>query len=198
MSSIILASQSPRRAELLRQIQVDFDVNPVDIDESVYPNEDAVAYVQRLALHKAQTAWQRSAQDKAVLGADTVVVAKGQILGKPKDLQDCRKMLTLLSGDSHEVLTSVAVVTGQQQLQSLVKTQVTFKVLSPAEIDWYWHTGEPADKAGAYAIQGLAGQFVLHIKGSYSAVVGLPLYETRQLLSELGMPLVQSAIRVRG
>jgi septum formation protein len=190
MTSIILASQSPRRAELLRQMQVDFDVLAVDIDESCYAGETAVAYVQRLALHKAQTAWRRSAQDKAVLGADTVVVAQGEILGKPKDLQDCRRMLGLLSGSSHEVLTAVALVSGDQKLQTLVKTQVSFKTLSQAEIDWYWHTGEPTDKAGAYAIQGLAGQFVQHINGSYSAVVGLPLYETRQLLSDLGMSLV--------
>jgi septum formation protein len=191
MNSIILASQSPRRAELLRQMQVDFTVLAVDIDESCHPDETPLAYAQRLALQKAQTAWQRSAQDKVVLGADTVVVSKGHILGKPKDLQDCRRMLRLLSGDSHEVLTAVALVTGEQQLQALVTTEVGFKVLSPAEIDWYWQTGEPADKAGAYAIQGIGGQFVLHIKGSYSAVVGLPLYETRQLLSELDMPLVQ-------
>lgn len=191
MNSIILASQSPRRAELLRQMQVDFAVLAVDIDESYYPEETPLVYVQRLALQKAQTAWQSSAQDKPVLGADTVVVSKGQVLGKPKDLADCRRMLKLLSGESHEVLTAVALVTGEQQLQALVKTQVSFKVLSQAEIDWYWHTGEPVDKAGAYAIQGIGGQFVLHIKGSYSAVVGLPLYETRQLLSELGMPIVQ-------
>lgn len=190
MTSIILASQSPRRAELLRQMQVDFDMLPVDIDESCYPNETPVAYVERLAMHKAQTAWQRSAQNKAVLGADTVVVGQGQILGKPKDLQDCRRMLGLLSGGSHEVLTAVALVSAEQQLQTLARSQVSFKTLSQDEIDWYWFTGEPADKAGAYAIQGIGGQFVLHIKGSYSAVVGLPLYETRQLLSALGMPLV--------
>ena len=190
MKSIILASQSPRRAELLRQMQVDFEVLAVDIDESCLPNESANAHVRRLALQKAQTAWQLSGKDKAVLGADTVVVSQGQILGKPKDLQDCRRMLALLSGRSHEVLTAVALVKGEQQRQTLVKTEVGFKTLSQAEIDWYWHSGEPADKAGAYAIQGIGGQFVLHIKGSYSAVVGLPLYETRQLLSEMGMPLV--------
>lgn len=188
MNKLILASQSPRRAELLQQINISFDTLAVDIDESLLSDESATDYVQRLALQKAQAGWQRSQQQLPVLGADTIVTIDQHILGKPQNLQDCRRTLNLLSGSSHNVITAVALVTEQHQFTSMVNTQVTFKVLSEEEIDWYWQTGEPADKAGSYAIQGLGGQFVTHISGSYSAVVGLPLYETRQLLSKIGFP----------
>lgn len=185
---LILASQSPRRAELLSQIGVPFTALSADIDESILPNETPENYVQRLAQQKAQAGWRASADTakrRLVLGADTVVVINEQVMGKPKDFDDASAMLNLLSGQQHQVLTAVTVTSGQRFETILVKTDVTFCAFSPSQIEAYWQTGEPKDKAGSYAIQGIGGKFVTHIKGSYSAVVGLPLYETNQLLSRM-------------
>ncbi|MCV2885772.1 Maf-like protein [Aestuariibacter sp. AA17] len=185
--SLILASNSPRRAELLSQLQVRFTKHPVDIDETPFQNESAISLVKRLSLTKARVGFKQADVNLPTLGSDTVVVYAGHILGKPRDFDDSKRMLSLLSGNTHQVLTSVAVVTNDNAVEKTVITDVTFKSLSEKEIAWYWQTGEPQDKAGSYGIQGLAGQFVTEIRGSYSAVVGLPLYETRQLLNEVGV-----------
>lgn len=184
---LILASQSPRRAELLRQIGVLFSQCSVDIDETPNADEAPTDYVQRMALEKSAAGWQSNHSDNWVLGADTIVVAKQQILGKPIDKADASRMLKMLSDETHQVMTAVSATKHQQQKSILVETQVCFGPLTQQQIDWYWQTGEPQDKAGSYGIQGLGGQFVKHIKGSYSAVVGLPLYQTRMLLNELGV-----------
>ncbi len=189
MSTIlILASQSPRRKELLQQLGYHFQCLPADIDESILPDEGAESYVARLALEKAQAIAQHTTDDDTVvLGSDTSVVFQQHILGKPESLEDCLTILKMLSGCSHQVLTAIAVVQGERSEVQVVCTEVDFKTLSPQEITRYWQTGEPQDKAGAYGIQGVGGQFVKQIRGSYSAVVGLPLYETAQLLASFGV-----------
>lgn len=187
---LILASQSPRRAQLLGQIGLSFEKIHIDIDETPLPGESPDTYVLRLAQQKSLEGWSHSTHIGArtlVLGADTVVVAQGAILGKPVDQQDSRRMLGLLSANEHTVLTAVAVTDGVTLESKLVTTTVGFCPLSIQQMDWYWHTGEPRDKAGSYAIQGLGGQFVTQISGSYSAVVGLPLFETHQLLLQMGL-----------
>lgn len=184
---LILASQSPRRAELLEQLQLPFTVKAADIDESVGTSETPHDYVRRLSLQKAQVVASQSAQGSIVLGSDTSVVIDDLILGKPLDKADCHRMLSLLSDRHHQVMTAISAIKGNQILTDVVITDVYFKHLSDKEIDWYWQTGEPLDKAGSYAIQGLGGQFVTQIKGSYSAVVGLPLYETKELLTGIGL-----------
>jgi len=187
---LILASQSPRRAELLKQIGISFVQMNVDVDESVLNSEVPQVYVSRLAQQKSLAGWNNSARQCPVLGADTAVVVQGQILGKPLDEADASKMLNLLSGNTHCVLTAVAITfpcdSGHRQKSLLVESRVSFGTLCQEQIAAYWQSGEPQDKAGSYAIQGLGGQFVQHINGSYSAVVGLPLYETRQLLNDIG------------
>ena len=188
---LILASQSPRRAELLNQLQVSFTSCVVDIDESPIPEEEPDVYVSRLAVQKARAGQSRSPQGSVVLGSDTIVVVDGKILGKPRDQEESQLMLNLLSDRTHQVCTAVTVMCEDRVLSSLVKTQVTFKALSDQEIEWYWNTGEPADKAGSYGIQGLGGRFVKRIEGSYSAVVGLPLFETGELLSEMGISVYE-------
>lgn len=182
--AIALASSSPRRRELLAQLGVNYKLVKADIDETVLPDEAAAVYVQRLALAKAHAGLARLQHDLPVLGADTVVVVDGLILGKPADFEQFRQTMLLLSGRSHQVMTAIALVSTQHQLTQLVSTDVTFRVLTEAEISAYWATGEPQDKAGGYGIQGLAGRFVQRINGSYSAVVGLPLCETEQLLQQ--------------
>lgn len=184
---LILASKSPRRSELLTQLGYEFGCIAADIDEAVLANESPRAYVERLAREKAETIAQTQGPDTVVLGSDTAVVVDNEILGKPIDLNDCQRMLALLSGRSHQVITGIAVAHQQQISSELVITDVTFKRLSAQEITRYWHTGEPQDKAGAYGIQGIAGQFISGIQGSYSAVVGLPLYETAQMLLSCGI-----------
>ena len=186
-NTLILASQSPRRKELLKQLGYDFTCVPADIDESVLSSESPEQYVARLALAKAQAIAIKHHDDVVVLGSDTSVVFGQHILGKPESLSDCHTMLAMLSGNTHEVVTAIAGVKGQRFEVVIVSTEVDFKTLSEKEITNYWHTGEPQDKAGAYGIQGIAGQFVKQIRGSYSAVVGLPLYETAQLLSAFGV-----------
>ena len=181
---IYLASNSPRRAELLEQIAASFSLLKVSIEEKREAGESAENYVLRLALEKAQAGFENSDHTRPVLGADTIVVIDGQILEKPVDQLHAKKMLQLLSGRTHQVFTAIALVDSRTAKAQLVKTDVTFKALSEQEIDDYWLTGEPSDKAAGYAIQGVAGKFVTDIHGSYSAVVGLPLYETAQLIKE--------------
>ena len=183
---IVLASQSPRRAELLTQMGVAFNTLHIEVDETQWADELPYDYVLRLARSKAATGWQQSIQQPPVLGADTIVVCEQQVLGKPRDMADAQRMLSLLSGRTHQVYTAVALSYAGGQVAEVVQTAVRFCRLNEAQISAYWHSGEPQDKAGSYAIQGFAGQFVEHISGSYSAVVGLPMYETRQLLNQIG------------
>ena len=187
-SPLILASQSPRRKELLAQLGYQFHSINADIDEAILDNETPYDYVKRLALAKAKYVAQDQPNNVAVLGSDTSVVYQNTILGKPENLTESLKMLTMLSNNTHQVLTAVAVAQGQKTQTIVVTTDVTFKALSVSEIENYWHTNEPQDKAGSYGIQGIGGQFVTHINGSYSAVVGLPLFETAQLLAQFNLP----------
>lgn len=187
MTALYLASQSPRRAELLRQIGVQFQQFSVDVPEQHTPGESPEAYVTRLAKDKAQAGWQyienKAMATRPVLGSDTVVVCDQHILEKPRDLQHAIEILSMLSGRSHRVLSAVAVVDASRCECTVSSTDVTFKDITRAEIERYWATGEPADKAGAYGIQGLGAVFVDAISGSYSNVVGLPLEKTVQLLA---------------
>ncbi|KPP99789.1 nucleoside triphosphate pyrophosphatase [Marinobacter sp. HL-58] len=188
MASIVLASASPRRAELLRQIGLSFRVCAADIDETPAAGESARHYVERLARGKA-LAVQAAEPGAIVIGSDTSVVLDGRILGKPADRQDAADMLRQLSGASHEVMTAVAIA-HKNACDSLVAvTDVRFRWLSDEEIDAYVATGEPMDKAGGYGIQGRGGIFVEELRGSYSAVVGLPLRETAELLADAGYPV---------
>jgi len=182
--SIYLSSNSPRRAELLAQIGVLFTRVKADIEECLQDGESAAQYVSRLAEQKAQAGFLNGPQDRPVLGADTIVVCDQHILEKPRDQLHAFEMMLKLSGSTHQVFTAVSVVNKHKTKTILVKTAVTFKKLSKQEISNYWQTGEPADKAGGYGIQGIGGKFVTNISGSYSAVVGLPLYETDQLIKE--------------
>ncbi|MFN2361597.1 MAG: nucleoside triphosphate pyrophosphatase [Marinobacter sp.] len=188
MALIVLASASPRRAELLRQIGLSFRVRPADIDETPGAQELALHYVERLARGKALAV--RAAEPEAiVIGSDTSVVLDGRILGKPVDWQDAANMLRQLSGATHKVMTAVAIA-GATACDSLVTvTDVRFRQLSDQEINAYVATGEPMDKAGGYGIQGRGGIFVEELRGSYSAVVGLPLRETAELLAGAGYPV---------
>jgi len=187
---LILASQSPRRRELLAQLGYQFSVQASDIDETVEKAETAYDYVLRLAKQKAQHVLDLLPEDERVnsyvLGSDTSVVFNGEILGKPDNEEDCIDTLSLLSGNQHQVLTAIALASQASIQGQVITTEVIFKTLTKAEISAYWLTGEPQDKAGSYGIQGIAGQFVKTINGSYSAVVGLPLYETAQLLATAG------------
>jgi len=180
---IILASASPRRAELLRAAGIDFDVEPANVDETLNSGETAREYVARLAEAKARAVHARDGE-RTVLAADTVVVVDSEILGKPLDETDARRMLRLLSGRSHDVLTAVSIFHPGEIVDTRVdSTRVEFDPLSDADIDWYVTTGEPLDKAGAYAVQGLASRFVPRIDGSYSNVVGLPIALVYQMLT---------------
>jgi septum formation protein len=187
---LILASASPRRHELLSQAGVTFTAVTAGINEDLLANEAAAAYVQRLAEEKAQAVWNdhRSADTSdeplLVLGADTCVVCDGHILGKPTSPADARRMLELLSGRTHAVLTGVAVVTGRKIVRDLEITQVTFNCIDDAEIEQYIASGEPLDKAGAYAIQGYAARWIPRIEGCYFNVMGLPIARTIALLAE--------------
>lgn len=190
---LYLASGSPRRRELLTQIGVPFSVLSAPIDECVWPAESPSAYVERLARAKALAGLATLADPHAavVLGADTAVVFDGQILGKPASRTDALATLTALSGREHDVLTAVALLSAARSEVRLVSSRVCFRPLTRREIDAYWASGEPLDKAGSYAIQGLAAVFVRHLQGSYSAVVGLPLCETAELLANFGIPCWQ-------
>ena len=198
MTPLVLASQSPRRRELLEQLGLPLVVRPANTDEAVRPGEAARDYVLRVAREKA-----RAVEGAIVLAADTAVVLRGEVLGKPSGAEDARRMLRALSGTVHEVLTGVCVRRAPDaprlasapedglaiELAAVVSTEVRFAPLSPAEVDWYVATGEPLDKAGAYAIQGAGGAFVVRVDGSVSNVVGLPLAETADLLRRAGFPL---------
>ncbi|MDR5859634.1 septum formation inhibitor Maf [Halomonas eurihalina] len=184
---ICLASASPRRRELLAGIKVGVEVRPVDLDETPFDGEAPEAYVTRLACQKASAGHQPDGLP--TLGADTAVVRNGEILGKPADAEHAAAMLRSLAGGTHEVMTAVAVCGPAGLLSTCVRSRVTLREIDEAEIVAYWRTGEPADKAGGYAIQGLGAVFVTHLEGSYSAVVGLPLCETADLLSRQGVPL---------
>jgi septum formation protein len=188
---LILASASPRRRELLDRLQVSCMVMPAHIDERVQPDEAPTDYVARIALAKARTVAQRLAGEAGrhiVLGADTAVVVDNDILGKPVDRADGLAMLARLSGRSHRVLSAVALVGPPGERVLISDSEVTFRSLTPGEAEAYWATGEPVGKAGAYAIQGLGGQFVAHLTGSYSGVMGLPVFETARLLNEFEIP----------
>jgi septum formation protein len=180
--TLVLASASPRRAELLRAVGVPFVLRPIDVDESVLPAEAPAPYVERLARAKATA---RVGPDELVIGADTTVVVDDMIVGKPSDADDARRMLRLLSGRTHTVLTGVAVATTASVASGVARTDVTFAALPDAWIDRYVATGAPLDKAGGYGMQDGAALFVARIDGSPSNVIGLPLH----LVSELGVPL---------
>jgi septum formation protein len=182
-----LASASPRRRELLTQIGVPHFVTGAHIDESVHPGERPHEYVQRMARTKAETVW---AQDSSlpVLGADTTVVVDGIVFGKPVDRADAERMLGLLSGRTHEVLTAVALASKAGVSMRMSVSSVRFRMLDADEIAAYWETGEPRDKAGAYAVQGLGAVFIESLSGSFSGVMGLPLFETFELLRAAGVP----------
>lgn len=193
MPTLFLASASPRRAELLGQIGVPFQRVSASIDETPRVAEEPAVYVERLAQEKAQAGLQRleQAADAVVLGADTAVVLEGRILGKPQDRADALAMLAALSGREHQVLTAVALCSATRRASVVVASQVCFAPISAAQAEAYWASGEPLDKAGSYAIQGLGAVFVAGVRGSYSAVVGLPLCETASLLAEFGIPCWQ-------
>ena len=207
---LVLASGSPRRKELLSQLGYEFSVLVTDVEECKHAQETAEEYVKRLSLDKALAALSLLKDNPSekqhvvpssdnvdlgsdtisldsetvVLGSDTVVVSQGQVLEKPTDFADSKRMLTQLANDRHQVMTAVSVVSEEKQRTEIIITDVWFKPLSEKEIEQYWQTGEPCDKAGSYGIQGLGGRFVTRIEGSYYAVVGLPLFETDQLLQE--------------
>ncbi|MFM2486696.1 Maf family protein [Celerinatantimonas yamalensis] len=178
-----LASTSPRRQELLRYLDYQFAVIDGQIDETAEVGESACDYVQRMAKAKAQRGYTHAALAKPVLGADTTISVDGQIIGKPLNLADSQLILRQLSGRTHQVLTAVAMVNAYQCQCVLVSTDVQMRMISDDEIIRYWETGEPCDKAGSYAIQGIGGKFITAIHGSYSAVVGLPLVESERLLN---------------
>jgi septum formation protein len=181
---IFLASKSPRRQELLRQIHVDFELVDVEVPEIPFPGEKPLAFVVRMALAKARAGYkQLQRQDALVLAADTAVVIDGMILGKPRDRNDGLSMLGRLSGRTHKVFSGVALVSAVGDSVDLSVSDVTFREISTQERELYWDSGEPADKAGGYAIQGIAAVFIKHLQGSYSGVTGLPLYETGKLLA---------------
>ncbi|MGS2723617.1 Maf family protein [Porticoccus sp. GXU_MW_L64] len=191
-ADFILASASPRRRQLLQQIGVRFVVAPANVPEHLREGERPEDYVIRLARAKAQAGFQ--AQTDAVLpvlGSDTAVVHNGRILGKPRDQNDAVDMLMSLSGSCHQVLSGIAMVGAKHAVACAVETSVYFRTLSREQCQRYWFTGEPADKAGSYGIQGLAAVFVDRIEGSYSNVVGLPLAETTDLLAEFGIDVWQ-------
>ena len=196
--AVILASASPRRSALLTQIGVKHRIVPADLDETRLAGETAADCVQRLALAKARQVWQAvvlgadgavvvCADDAVVLGADTAVVLGDDMLGKPRDRTDGLAMLARLSGRSHRVLSAVAVVADGRAAVVLSDSEVRFRPLQAGEIAAYWDSGEPRDKAGAYAIQGLGAVFIAGLSGSYSGVMGLPLFETAQLLHAAGV-----------
>jgi septum formation protein len=181
-----LASVSPRRRELLAQIGVPHVVTGAHIDESALPGEPPLEYVQRMARSKALAVWTQD-QSLPVLAADTTVVVDGVIFGKPEHREDALRMLSALSGRTHQVLTAVALASGSGVAVRLSESCVGFRTVSPEEAAAYWDTGEPRDKAGAYAIQGRAAVFIESLSGSYSGVMGLPLFETAELLSAAGL-----------
>lgn len=183
LPTIVLASASPRRAELLRAAGINFNTRVANIDETLLPDESPQTYVARLACTKALAVAQ---PDEIVLGADTTVVVSNEIAGKPVDFEDAKRMLRLLSGTWHEVLTGVTLAHNHETKTEVAITRVKFAAMSEEEIAWYAASGEPDDKAGAYAIQGLGSRFVERIEGSYSNVVGLPIETVYRMLRDFG------------
>ncbi len=185
--AIYLASRSPRRRELLSQMAVEFAVIATDVDESVLPGELPQDYVQRIAVEKARAGVSLLASDdkKPVLAADTAVIVDQTIFGKPVNDDDAKRMLKLLSGHSHQVMTAVALASDSELKTALCVSEVHFAAMTEAEIDWYIQTGEGRDKAGSYAVQGLGAIFIDQIQGSYSGIMGLPVRETGQLLMQM-------------
>lgn len=194
--TLILASRSPRRHLLLEQIGLRFEVVDIDLDEARRPDEAPASYVLRLALEKARAGRARfgSLPCPPVLAADTAVVVGDRILGKPRDRADAAAMLQLLAGRTHRVLSGVALV-GEDEGRALSVSEVRFRAVSAREADAYWESGEPRDKAGGYAIQGLGALFVADLRGSYSGVMGLPLFETACLLAKAGIDCLSSSGR---
>src|SRR5262245_5403403 len=194
---LILASGSPRRAELLRAAGITFETFAVDIDESWHPGESAKSYVRRVAMEKSRCALERlrsadgveiPLENLVVLGADTAVVIDGEILGKPRDKEDAAAMLRRLSGRRHDVMTGVSLRSSGRESGCVENTAVYFGVLSDLDVSWYVESGEGSDKAGAYAIQGLASRFIPRIEGSYANVVGLPVAAVCELLRNWNSP----------
>ncbi len=185
LPDIYLASRSPRRQELLDQIKIHYQVVVPEVPEQQQPMESPEDYVCRLALSKAQAGWAMipATEKRPVLGADTVVVLDGTVMEKPRDRDEGIAMLTALSGKTHQVITGIALVTESDYDSALSVSQVYFRQISEQERAAYWATGEPVDKAGGYAIQGVAAAFVERIEGSYSGIVGLPLFELTNLLT---------------
>jgi len=186
---LILASASPRRQQLLEQLGLTFSVAEQNIDESQHTGETPGLYVQRMAREKADSALRihRQRENCVVIGADTIVVLNEVVMGKPRDELDARRMLLQLAGREHRVLSAVTVCSTNHSETSLSISRVQFRAISPLEAASYWQTGEPQGKAGGYAIQGLAAMFVKQLSGSYSGVMGLPLYETARLLDDFGI-----------
>ena len=188
---LILASASPRRAELLRAAGYVFDIHAVEIDERSKAGESPVEYVQRLAQEKSARAFKELSEGDAstlVLGADTAVVLGSEILGKPRDVEDAARMLRLLSGRTHQVMTGICLVNAERSVSHVEISDVTFARLTEDQIAWYVSSGEGRDKAGGYAIQGLASRFIPRIEGSYSNVVGLPIASIDGLIHRLTTP----------
>ncbi|MFK7863239.1 MAG: nucleoside triphosphate pyrophosphatase [Pseudohongiellaceae bacterium] len=185
---LILASSSPRRQQLLVQLGVEFEVAPQNIDESVLPDEVPVAYVERVAKEKGRSALQQY-PDALVLAADTSVILDNQILGKPADKHDALGMLAALAGREHVVISAVTVANAGSMRCLVVTTTVKFRDITTEEALRYWQTGEPIGKAGGYGIQGFGSAFVENLSGSYTNVVGLPLFETAQALSYFNVPI---------
>ena len=184
---LILASQSPRRAEVLRQMRLPFSVHVVDVDETPLTGESPAPYVQRLARTKAAAVDRRTASTAVVIGADTAVYCDGSLLTKPRDALDNHRMLAMLSGRSHQVFTGVCVSAGSGEYFTVVSSEIEFVEIDAAAAAGYVRSGEGLDKAGGYAIQGLGAVFVKRLAGSYSAVVGLPIAETEALLRQSGV-----------
>jgi septum formation protein len=187
-SRIVLASGSPRRRELVERLGVPLRVQPADIDETPRPGEDARAYVHRLSVEKAAAV--PAEPDELVIAADTTVDVDGDILAKPDDADDARRMLRAMSGRDHLVHTGVTVRLGEAVHTAVVTTRVSFAALSDADVEWYVATGEPFDKAGAYALQGVGGVFVRGVTGSVSNVVGLPMADLVALARAAGVDLL--------
>ncbi len=188
---IILASASPRRGALLTQIGIRYLQQPAGVDEKIGEEESPADAVVRLSDEKAKSIWlDGAAAGVPVLGADTIVVHEGDILQKPGSREEGIEMIARLSGTTHQVMSAVSVVDGSGVRNALSTSRVTFRKISSRECDSYWNSGEPTDKAGGYAIQGLGAILIAHLEGSYSGVMGLPLFETAQLLGEVGVGLL--------
>ena len=188
-AQIILASNSPRRTELLTQLGVNHQVYAVDIDETPFKNESPLDYVQRVAAEKSAACLRLNQTQYPILAADTAVVMNNQIMGKPRDQQHAAQMLRCLSGQTHQVYSAISF-RGKKHWQRVNITEVTFRSIQTFEMVAYWNTGEPKDKAGGYAIQGQGSIFIEFIKGSFSGVMGLPLFETAEILTKQGIKII--------